>query len=107
MEQLVGIYRIVRLPGVDEEDFEKYVKEEVFQSVNKIYTRGGGITRLSFLKDYSGDREDRYLWVIEWETFGGSWFDEHLAGALEKLKSVGIPVSFSTFRQLEMWSQAR
>ena len=105
MPKLVGIYRIVLKQGIKEEDFENSMMEKVFPAVDKKLTEGGSITRLSLLKDMRENREDKYLWIIEIETFDGDWFDHHLSDALEKLKSVGNPVSFSIFSQLEVWQK--
>ncbi len=105
MPKLVSIYRIVLQPGIKEEDFEKSMIEKVFPAVDKKLTEGGSITRLSLLKAVKEDREDKYLWIIEMETFDGGWFDHHLSDAFETLKSVGNPVSFSIFSQLEVWQK--
>jgi hypothetical protein len=105
MPKLVGIYKIVLQPKVKEEDFEKSMIEKVFPAVDKKLTEGGSITRLSLLKDKKENREDKYLWIIELDTFDGGWFDHHLSDALEMLKSVGIPVSFSVFSLLDVWQK--
>ncbi len=105
MPKLVGIYRIVLQPKIKEEDFEKFMIEKVFPTVDTKLTEGGSITRLSLLKDMKENREDKYLWIIELETFDGDWFDHHLSDALEMLKSVGIPVSLNIFSQLEVWQK--
>ncbi len=105
MPKLIGIYRIVLNPGIKEEDFENSIMEKVFPAVDKKLTEGGSITRLSLLKDMKENREDKYLWIIELETFDGDWFNHHLSDALEMLKSVGNPVSFSIFSQLEVWQK--
>ncbi len=105
MPRLVGIYKIVLQPGIKEEDFEKSMMEKVFPAIDTKLTEGGSITRLSLLKDVKKDREDKYFWIIELETFDGSWFDHHLSDALEMLKSVGIPVSLRIFGQLEVWQK--
>ncbi len=55
--------------------------------------------------DRKEDREDKYLWIIELDTFDGGWFDHHLSDALEMLKSVGNPVSFSVFSLLDVWQK--
>ncbi len=105
MPRLVGIYRVELQPGVKEEDFEKFMREKVFPAIDTKLTESGSITRLSLLKDNKEDRKDKYLWTIEWETFNGDWFEHHLSDALEKLKSVGIPVSFSVFSLLDVWQK--
>ncbi len=105
MPKLAGIYRIVLQPGIKEEDFEKSMIEKVFPAVDKKLTEGGSITRLSLLKDVKEDREDKYLWIIELETFDGGWFEHHLSDALETLRSVGISVSFSVFSLLDVWQK--
>jgi hypothetical protein len=105
MPKLVGIYRIVLQPKIKEEDFEKFMIEKVFPTVDTKLTEGGSITRLSLLKDMKENREDKYLWIIELETFDGDWFDHHLSNALELLKSVGSPVSLNIFSQLEVWQK--
>lgn len=105
MPKLVGIYRIVLQPKIKEEDFEKFMIEKVFPTVDTKLTEGGSITRFSLIKDMKTNREDKYLWIIELETFDGDWFDHHLSDALEMLKSIGNPVSFSIFSQLEVWQK--
>ncbi len=105
MPKLAGIYRIVLQPGIKEEDFEKSMIEKVFPAVDKKLTEGGSITRLSLLKDVKEDEEDKYLWIIELETFDGDWFEHHLSDALEMLRSVGISVSFSIFSLLDVWQK--
>lgn len=105
MPRLVGIYKVVLQPGTKEEDFEKSMIEKVFPAVDKKLTEGGSITRLSLLKDVKENREDKYLWIIELETFDGDWFDHHLSDALEILKSVGVPVSLRIFSQLDVWQK--
>ncbi len=105
MPKLVGIYRIVLQPKIKEEDFENFMIEKVFPAIDTKLTEGGSITRLSLLKDMKENREDKYLWIIELETFDGGWFDYHLSDALKMLKSVGNPVSFSVFSQLEVWQK--
>jgi hypothetical protein len=105
MPKLVGIYKIVLQPKVKEEDFEKSMIEKVFPAVDKKLMEGGSITRLSLLKDMKENREDKYLWIIELDTFDGGWFDHHLSDALEMLKPVGNPVSFSVFSLLDVWQK--
>ena len=105
MPKLVGIYRMLLQPKVKEEDFEKFMVEKVFPAVDTKLTEGGRITRHSLLKDMRENREDKYLWIIELETFDGDWFDHHLSDALEMLKSVGNPVSFSIFSLLDVWQK--
>ncbi len=105
MPKLVGIYKVMLKSGIKEEDFENSMLEEVFPAIDTKLTEGGSITRLSLLKDIKENREDKYLWIIELETFDGDWFDHHLSNALEMLKSIGIPVSFSVFSQLEVWQK--
>jgi hypothetical protein len=105
MPKLVGIYRIVLQPKIKEEDFEKFMVEKVFPTVDTKLTEGGSITRFSLLKDMKENREDKYFWIIELETFDGDWFDHHLSDALEMLKSVGNLISFSIFSQLEVWQK--
>ena len=51
---------------------------EVLPTIDTTYTRGGGIVGLAFHKDAKGDSEPKYLWAIDLETFGGSWFESRL-----------------------------
>ena len=51
---------------------------EVLPTIDTTYTRGGGIVGLAFHKDAKGDSEPKYLWAIDLETFGGSWFEARL-----------------------------
>ena len=102
METMIGLYRIAPLPDVSDEKFQRFVEGEVFPLVDTRPTRGGQIKRLALFKQNDGQRGDRYLWLIEWTTFGGSWAEGRIAEALDKLKTVGIPVSFFTFEQVSI-----
>jgi hypothetical protein len=62
MSKVFGMHMIALLPGVKAEDFEKFVTEEVYPAPApegwKYY----------LLKGDRGDREGRYLWMIEIES---------------------------------------
>lgn len=98
------IYKLVPLPGVTEEEFEAFMIGEVLPTIDTTYTRGGGIVGLAFHKDAKGDSEPKYLWAIDLETFGGSWFEARLEPAVEKLATVSSIEESGIYERLHAWS---
>jgi hypothetical protein len=92
MDNHVRIYRIVPKPDVNSEDFETFFVENVLPAVDTGPTRGGQINRSSFYEDVSSQRQDRYLWLIYWFGTDARWVDLQLQEAMEKLRTVGIPL---------------
>ena len=62
MSKVFGMHMIALLPGVKAEDFEKFVMEEVYP----VFRFGGWNYYL--LKGDRGDREGKYLWMMEFES---------------------------------------
>lgn len=62
MSKIFGMYLISLLPGVKDENFEKFILEEV----NPVSSFEDWKTYL--LKGDRGDREGKYLWMIEFES---------------------------------------
>lgn len=62
MAKVFGMHMIALLPGVKAEDFEKFVAEEVYP----IPSFEG--VEFYLLKGDRGDRDGKYLWVMEIES---------------------------------------
>ncbi|MCK4784806.1 MAG: hypothetical protein KAV87_13725 [Desulfobacteraceae bacterium] len=62
MSKVFGMHMIALHPGVKAEDFEKYIMEEVYP----VPTPEG--SKYYLLKGDRGDREGRYLWMMELES---------------------------------------
>jgi hypothetical protein len=62
MAKVFGMHMIALLPGVKAEDFEKFVAEEVYQ----VPSLEG--VKYYLLKGDRGDREGKYLWMMEIES---------------------------------------
>ncbi len=108
MANLIGINRIALLPGVTEEDFEQFMTEEVFPEA-RAFSRGVRSHTHYLLKDYRGNRADKYLWLIVLEHFGTEHsvpdaipevFEEIYSEVREKLQPFGIRTSFSMSSEL-------
>jgi hypothetical protein len=108
MANLIGINRIALLPGVTEEDFEQFMTEEVFPAARAL-SRGVRSDAHYLLKDYGGNGEDKYLWLMVLEHFGTEHsvpdaipevFEEIYSEVREKLQPFGIRTSFSMSSEL-------
>ena len=62
MSKVFGMHMIALLPGVNAEDFEKFVIEKLYPVPN---LEGWNFY---LLKGDRGDREGKYLWMIEFES---------------------------------------
>jgi hypothetical protein len=62
MSKVFGMHMIALLPGVKAEDFENFVLEEVYPVLNLE------VWNYYLLKGDRGDREGKYLWMIEVES---------------------------------------
>ena len=62
MAKVFGMHMVALKPGVKAEDFEKFVKEEVYPTLELE-----GVESY-LLKGDRGDREGKYLWVMEVES---------------------------------------
>jgi len=73
MTQQIGMYHIKLNPEANPSVFEKYMKNEVFKSINiGKQTRGGIITAQFLVKQDSPEGKHRYCWIIHWTNQGGS-----------------------------------
>jgi hypothetical protein len=101
MSKVFGMHMIALKPGVKAEDFEKFVIEEVYP-VSELE----GV-EFYLLKGDRGDREGKYLWVMEIESVeardrlfpspGESsgevrQFFESYAAVLEKWETLATPI---------------
>jgi hypothetical protein len=101
MPKVFGIHTIALKPGVKAEDFERFVIEEVYPVAELE-----GV-EMYILKGDRGDREGKYLWVMEIESVeardrlfpspGESseearQFFESYAAVLEKWDTLATPV---------------
>jgi hypothetical protein len=62
MSKVFGMHTIALKPGVKAEDFEKFITQEVYP----LLSQPGMET--SLLKGDRGDRENKYLWMIEFDS---------------------------------------
>jgi hypothetical protein len=86
MDRRVLLHRIIPLPGLDAQRFEAGLREAVMAAVDTRPTRGGQITAQSAYRTGQG----HYLWLVEADTFGGSWLDSNVQAAREELASIGV-----------------
>jgi hypothetical protein len=105
---LIGAYRIALLPGVEGAAFEKFMEEELLPKV-EVLSKGVNSWSQSFLKLYEGSREDKYLWTLALEHFGGeqsvgSAIPSLLREVFEKhrpeIEAFGVRTSFEMFFEL-------
>jgi hypothetical protein len=62
MSKVFGMHMIALKPGVEAEDFERFVTEEVYPAPEPEGVKS------YLLKGDRGDREGKYLWVMEIES---------------------------------------
>jgi len=101
MSKVFGMHMIALKPGVKAEDFEKFVIKEVYPA-----TELEGV-EFYLLKGDRGDREGKYLWVMEIESVEARdrlfpspgelseevrQFFESYAAVLEKWETLATPV---------------
>jgi hypothetical protein len=105
---VAGVFRLVPLPGVPDEEFEEFLINDVFPSVEPV-SRGLRGYSYELLKDYQGRRQDRYMWKVVLEHFGSNqmipefipgMFDQVYSEAREKVEKVGVMTSFAMFTEI-------
>jgi len=108
MANVIGINRIELLPGVTEEDFEQFMTEEVFPAA-RVFSRGVRSDTHYLLKDYRGNRADKYVWLMVLEHFGAGdrvpdfipeVFEKIYSEVREKLQPFGVRTSSSMYAEL-------
>ena len=67
-------------------DTEATIRTQIFPLVDTGPTRGGQVTMQALLEHEDG----RYLWLIGYETTGGTWHESKIVPAQDKLKSLGV-----------------
>jgi hypothetical protein len=58
--KVFGVFMVELRPGIEEEDFETFLREEVVPKMPKLEG-----TKFYYLKGNRGERESKYLYVIE------------------------------------------
>ena len=75
MTKKVNICEISLSPDADRDEFEKFMKTEIFRTVSVgQQTRGGIVTAQYLVKAGIPESEPNYSWVVEWVEEGGSPF---------------------------------
>jgi hypothetical protein len=106
--KLVGTFRIALLPGVKEEDFERFMIKELMPNVN-VFSRGVNDWCQSLFKSYQDDRGDRYVWTVTLEHFGSehdvpgaipSILAEIYEAAQAQIQEFGLRTEFSMFTKV-------
>jgi len=97
---MATVYRVAPAEEISEDDFERFMRDEVIAPIHRGPTRVGQITGIRLYRfgpearermtDRAG-RVESYLWLIEWD--GLDQTVEALVGpAIEKLKAAGAAV---------------
>jgi hypothetical protein len=84
MSMYLQVYTFV--PTTVLADIGEILQNDVFPLVRIGPTRGGQINSQWLLRHEDG----HYLWMVGYETTGGSWLEEDLAAARAKLESMGV-----------------
>lgn len=100
MDIFTKIFRVAPLPDTDGEKFEAFFREQVLPAVDTGQTRAGRITASTFHQEPGSDRVDRYVWLVTYDGVNADWVDTNLTAAIEKLKTVALPVSSTVFKRL-------
>ena len=97
---MTTVYRVAPAADISEDEFERFMREEVFTSIHQGPTRVGQITGVRFYRFGPGakasasdrlSRVESYIWLIEWN--GLDETVDALAGpAIEKLEAAGAAV---------------
>ena len=107
----IGTHRIVRLPGVTEEEFMRKLQEEVLLAVPiRGLSRDTNVMAQELLKAETGDEADAYLWTIYWNGIHRpdtvrNECEEMYAGIREKLELVGVRTSFDVATIEAKWER--
>ena len=97
----VGTHRIVRLPGITEDEFMRKLREEVLPAVTiPGLERDTNVVTQELFKDETGGEADAYLWAIYWNGIHRpdkvrSGCEAMYDGIRGKLELVGVRTSFS------------
>jgi hypothetical protein len=94
MQNKIDLYALV--PRRQDAEIEATILSEVLPLVETGSTRGGQIRAQALLKH----EDHRYLWLVGYETTGGSWHQEHLAEARAKLESLAVIYATRSLRLL-------
>jgi hypothetical protein len=84
MEEKIESFHIVPLP--EQESLEAAVREEVGPLTDSGPTRAGQILGQKLLKHPTG----RFLWLIPFETIGGTWHEDRIEAARARLETMAI-----------------
>ena len=90
---VLELHRLSCPPDFKGEDFQTFMKDEVFPSVHRGPTRVGKVAELSLLRDH---QSNEFVWAIEYDGFSEG-ADSAAAAGLAKLKSRGVQVTSSLF----------
>jgi hypothetical protein len=107
----IGTHRIVRLPGVTDEEFMRKLQEEVLLAVPiPELNRVTNVVAQELLKIETGDEADAYLWTIYWDGLhrpGKVRYEceKMYAGVREKLELVGVRTSFDVAAIEAKWKR--
>ena len=88
---LFVVYELTPPPEMKQEDFVRFVQEEVFPAVKMPSTRVGMIVELHL---FTTDAADKYIWVIGWDGLKIEvTIPNEIADARQKLESSGTLIS--------------
>jgi len=96
---MTNVFRVAPAADVSEDEFERFMREEVIASIETGPTRVGEITGVRLYRLSSDDegavdrasRTEKYIWLIEWD--GLEQTVDALAGpAIEKVRHAGAAV---------------
>jgi len=94
------IYSIKLPTGKDEDDFERFMLEEVFPAVDKGSLRTGQITSLVLLRGNNPDNTNEFLWLVEGGINGGAANQQ-----MDKIRAFGAGVTpMHDFDEIGRWS---
>ena len=85
------VYKLTPPPEMKQEDFIRFVLDEVFPAVKMPSTRVGMIVELHL---FTTDAADKYIWVIGWNGLPTDVvIPNEIADARQKLESSGTLIS--------------
>lgn len=94
------IYSIKLSKRKNEEEFEKFMLEEIFPAVDKRSLRSGQITSMVLLKGNNTGHTNEYLWLVRGGVNGGAANQQ-----VNKIKEFGARVSpMHDFIEAGSWS---
>jgi hypothetical protein len=83
-------YELTPPPEMTQENFVRFVQEEVFPAVYMSPTRVGMIVELHLL---TTNAADKYLWVIKWDGLSPERSIADIADARQRLEASGTLIS--------------